>query len=80
MDEQTRTQINVVLVDGADIQDAVTQATAIGMRVEQALGAVGILVGDIEQTRLDQLRQLPQVETVEASRRIEIAPPDSSTQ
>ena len=80
MEKTAKTRVSVLLVDDADVQQAATRAAALGMHVEQVLAGVGLLLGEIEPSRLDQLRALPEVAEVEAGRRISIAPPDAPTQ
>lgn len=51
-----------------------------GMRVEQTLEALGTLTGYCDPASLDDLRRVDGVVSVEASREVEIPPPDADVQ
>jgi hypothetical protein len=63
-------RINLTLTDGADIHAVAARARAAGMQVEQALGTIGVLVGQIDESQLERLRSLAEVASVELDRKV----------
>ncbi len=80
MSDAKKKQVNVLLVEGTDLAQAKAQASAAGMSVREALEHLGMLSGEIDAARLEQLRALPFVEGVEEQRKFDIGPPDAPTQ
>jgi hypothetical protein len=60
--------------------DVVARCKKAGLKVDQRLDAIGILTGTIDSERLDALRRLAGVASVEGERHISIAPPESDIQ
>jgi UDP-N-acetylmuramate-alanine ligase len=51
-----------------------------GMEVEQKMEDLGVLSGSIDSEKVEPLRRVEGVSHVEASRRVDIPPPDSDIQ
>ena len=51
-----------------------------GLKVEQQLEAIGVIVGRIDPAKRQQLEQVPGVSSVEQARRVQIPPPESEIQ
>ncbi len=60
--------------------EAVEHVKKAGLQVDQAMPAVGVITGSIEQSKIASLQQLASVANVEESRSFQIAPPDSDVQ
>jgi hypothetical protein len=62
------------------LKKVVQAAKKAGMKVEQQLDALGVLTGSIDEGKVDRLRQIEGVSSVEAEREIRIPPPDRPVQ
>jgi hypothetical protein len=62
------------------VGDVVKAVRAAGMRVEQRLDEIGVLIGTIDENKLDGLRRVAGVDSVEADRSFQLPPPDSPVQ
>lgn len=51
-----------------------------GMKAEQQLQSIGVITGSIDAAKVASLKQVKGVASVEESRQIRIAPPDSNVQ
>jgi methylmalonyl-CoA mutase cobalamin-binding subunit len=73
----------VVIVTGAhraQIEQVTDALRAAGLHVTQVLGQLGQVVGAVAEDRLDALRAVDGVQSVDRSGKVRIAPPDSSVQ
>ena len=62
------------------IDEVAAAATRAGMTVEQRLTELGVLTGEIDQDKIDRLRQVDGVSDVEEERTVRIPPPGSPIQ
>ncbi|MEG4810598.1 hypothetical protein QUA82_22730 [Microcoleus sp. F8-D3] len=70
-DEQV--QRIIVTVDDQNIsviQSVVTALESAGMKVEQVLPAIGIVTGEVSQSKLEGLKSVPGVASVEIDRQM----------
>lgn len=72
--------IQLTLASDADLERVAAAASALGMRVEQKLEALGVITGVADEGALDALRALPQVTALERSRAIKLPPRGSPIQ
>lgn len=64
-----------------DRMDEVSEAAGkAGLRVEQKLGDIGVLIGTIEKSKIGDLHRIDGVAHVEEERRFDLAPPGSPVQ
>lgn len=60
--------------------DIVRGCERAGLRVEQRLEGIGVIVGAIDAGKRAELEQVPGVAFVEGARHIQLPPPDSERQ
>lgn len=60
--------------------EIVHQCERQGLKVEQQLREIGVVVGRIDAARRRQLEHVPGVAFVETARRVQIPPPESELQ
>ena len=83
---KTQSQIQLaVLVDDnylpkAKFADVVKRVKKAGLKVSEQLADSGVLTGTIGANKVDELRKVQGVASVEISREYQLAPPDSSVQ
>lgn len=63
-----------------DVSTVVAALRAAGLAVADVKAAIGIVLGSVDDDRLDDLRAVPGVDAVEPQERFRIAPPDSDVQ
>lgn len=85
MDDGTTTgreRVTVTVAEaGLDRFDSVVgRLEAEGMEVEQALGALGIVVGSVPEGGRAAISALPDVAAVEGEHRFQLPPPDADVQ
>jgi hypothetical protein len=74
--------ITVTVADdhASRIHDVADRLRAAGMRVDQVLGAAGVITGSVPGPRRPAIEALPGVAAVEDERSFQIAPPDADVQ
>ena len=60
--------------------EVVQRVQQAGVKVEQQLGNIGVVIGSIDSEKLADLNEVEGVAAVEPSRDIHIAPPDNDLQ
>lgn len=77
-------EVNVSLsVDDACLDRfsaVVEDATAAGLRVDAALGGIGLVTGTIAEANVPELRRVKGIASVEGAREYQLAPPHSRVQ
>ncbi|WP_414585011.1 ketohydroxyglutarate aldolase [Scytonema sp. PCC 10023] len=77
-------QVNLVIsVDDEhknQILEVMENLQAIGMKVEQSMPQIGVIVGSIDSTKVEEVSAVEGVAAVETSRSFQIAPPESDIQ
>ena len=62
------------------LSEVIENCEKLGLKVEQRLDAIGVVTGSIDSANVDAIKQVEGVSSVEPSREIKIAPPDSKLQ
>jgi hypothetical protein len=75
-----RWQIQASIEDGADLEQVASAAEQAGLRVQQKLAAVGLLIGEIDEEHIPSVQAVAGVSAVERTREIRIPPPGSPIQ
>jgi len=77
-----RRDVTVTVADShaGDIDEVAERLRRAGMRVDGALGALGVITGSVDVARLAALGELPGVAAVEQQTGFQIAPPDADVQ
>ena len=71
----------IIVVKNPDALEQVKAACgSLGMTHMQALPTLGLLKGVIQESHLDELRQIPGVSSFEREGKVQLAPPDSPVQ
>ncbi len=60
--------------------EVIENCRKLGLNVEQRMDAIGVITGSIDPAHVDALKQVEGVSSVEPSREIRIAPPESDLQ
>lgn len=77
-----RTKLSVS-VDDAHLNRVPEVARALeraGLKIEEELEAIGVITGEIDDAKVDDLHRIEGVAHVEPERRVGIAPPESEIQ
>jgi hypothetical protein len=79
---QAHPKVTVTVADDhLDSTDALAeQLRAAGMRVDQVMGAVGIITGSVPPAHRSSIESLPGVAAVEDETTFQLAPPDAEVQ
>ena len=74
--------VNVSVVENHldQFDEVVRRLEKAGLKVQQRLGAAGVVSGSIDPAKVDNLEKVTGVASVERSRRIRIPPPESEIQ
>ena len=75
-----KVHVNLTVSADADLTQVATAASAIGLSIEQQLDELGVISGEIDESRLDALRSLPHVLELELGRAVELPPTGSPIQ
>jgi hypothetical protein len=70
-----KVRINLTVADDADIEQVAADAAALGLSVEQTMGALGVISGEVDEAQLEPLRKLAKVTALEEERTIELPKP-----
>ena len=81
---QSQIQLSVLVGDDylptAKFADVVKRVKKAGLKVRKQLADTGVLTGTIGANKVDGLRKVQGVASVEVSREYQLAPPDSPVQ
>lgn len=72
-----------VLIDNQHLDDfsqVVKSIRKAGMKIEEQLKEIGVVTGSIDEKKIASLNKVKGVASVEQSRDVQIAPPDSNIQ
>jgi hypothetical protein len=80
--EMSSVNVTVLVNDefGDRFADVVGGLEKVGMKVDQQLRTIRVISGSVDSAKVGALKQVNGVASVEVSRSIQIAPPDSDLQ
>jgi hypothetical protein len=76
----TRIMITVTDESLDQLSSVATQLRGAGVNVEQTLDEVGMIIGTVDESKLESVSKIAGVAGVERDRTVTIAPPDSDVQ
>jgi hypothetical protein len=78
----TKVSVTVAIADSylSKFGDVLKRTKRAGLDIEQALKDIGVLTGKIDFDKVAALRKVKGIASVETSRSVHIAPPDSPVQ
>jgi hypothetical protein len=77
-----RRSVTVTVADpqAGAMEELATRLRQAGMEVDQLLGALGVITGSADESRLAAIEALPGVAAVEAQASFQLPPPDADVQ
>jgi hypothetical protein len=76
--QQPAPELRVIIVVDVDRMDAVVRALAeIGVRIDQEIPAIGVVIGHVPEALITTIGRIDGVSAVEAERQVVIDGPDS---
>jgi hypothetical protein len=73
-------QIQASVDDEANLDEVAAAAEKAGLRIQQKLTALGLIIGEIDEEQIASVQAVRGISSVERTREVRIAPPGSDIQ